>query len=87
MEDKDFEGLSKDDLIENLKIACKNIARLESSEKLLKNTEKDRINLLKENQELKKEIGKLAFVKELLEKAEVYGYQDIIEGGRHSSQS
>lgn len=75
---KEFNKLSKEDLIEVLRIALNNIDRLEKENKLLYKTEKERLKLFKENKGLKGEIGLLKAVKILMQKSSIYGYEDLI---------
>jgi small-conductance mechanosensitive channel len=69
-------GENKDILIVDL------IDTLDDTEReanLLISTEVDRIKLLNENLELKKELGKLRAVRDLMKSAEIYGYQDLVK--------
>src|SRR3990167_351171 len=60
---KDYDSLSKEDLISNLKNAVWNIDRLGKENKLLIFTERERLRLLKENNELKSNLGELYLIK------------------------
>ena len=73
--EKDFEGLTKEETIENLK----NLWERTKIELIrFEGTEKERLSLLNENIFLKKELGKLYAIKNLMERAEVYGYEDLL---------
>ena len=58
------------DLIETLN-------EMEIERRLFDQTEKERMRLLNQNNLLKTEIGKLSAVRILMERAEIYGYEDI----------
>ena len=70
---KDFLDLKKQ-IVKDLD----KIGAFDKTEKLLDRTEKDRMRLHNENQELKKELGKLLVVKRLMDNAEVYAYSDLL---------
>ena len=74
---KDFNALSKEDIITNLEQLLIQMESLEEENKLLAITEKNRIILLKENINLKEEIGLLCTIKALMDNAKVYGYRDL----------
>ena len=77
----DWKDLDKEDLIINLKNALDKIDAFDKTEKLLKRTEKHRISLLNEVEDLKKEMGRLLTVKSLMDNAGVYGYSDLLAHG------
>lgn len=68
-------GEDKDILIADL---IDTLDDTEREEGLFISTEKERIKLLGENLELKKELGKLRAVRDLMKSAEIYGYQDLL---------
>ncbi len=73
---EDFIDSTKEEAIDNLKnLWERNKAKL----LLLDNTEKDRLRLLKENQEFKKKLGEFAIVKKLMDSAGIYGYTDFLK--------
>lgn len=73
---KDFEGLTKEEVIENLKVLWER----NKSELLRFNaTEKERLRLLDENLNLKERFGELIIVKQLMDSAGMYGYNDFLK--------
>ncbi len=74
---EDYENESKENLVLNYESSLWSIIEFEKLLLLLESTEENRMKLHKANQELKKEMGMLLFVKEILETAEMYGYSDL----------
>ena len=71
----------KEDFEDNIQTAIdreeKVKKELKKNKELLNKTETDRLKLHKENISLKEELGILLFVKEVLETAKIYGYNDL----------
>jgi len=78
--DKLVEEMNKGGDVSGLLVkAIESLEYYEKEWERFESTEKHRMNLLEENESLKKELGKLIVVKNLMDSAEIYGYQDLLE--------
>ena len=74
---EDYEKNTQESLVMNYESILQSIMEFEDLLVLLEKTEQERLRLYENNLSLKKEMGVLYFVKEILENAKVYGYADL----------